>query len=122
MFSKVKDPAEKAWVAEYRERLTGFLVVRVVTGEAEILNLAVHQRVRRKGIARALFQEALKELGAGGVRSVFLEVRESNAGARAFYGGAGFEISGKRPGYYHDPEEPALLMKKKLLGQDQVPT
>jgi ribosomal-protein-alanine acetyltransferase len=122
MYGRVKEPAEKAWVAEYGDRPTGFLVVRVVTSEAEILNLAVDQRVRRKGIARALLQEALRELRNAEVRSVCLEVRESNAGAGAFYGGLGFETYAKRPGYYHNPEEGALCMRRKLLGQDQVPT
>jgi ribosomal protein S18 acetylase RimI-like enzyme len=45
-----------------------------------------------------------------------MEVRESNAGAIAFYQKQGFSKSGRRPGYYRDPVEAAILMEKKLTG------
>jgi [ribosomal protein S18]-alanine N-acetyltransferase len=119
---KLWGPGERAWVIESGARIEGFLVVRIVLDEAEILNIAVDQLARRKGRATALLQESLKELGRAGVQRVFLEVRESNAAATAFYTKLGFEMFGKRPGYYRDPEEGALCMKKRLTGQNQVPT
>jgi ribosomal-protein-alanine N-acetyltransferase len=47
-----------------------------------------------------------------GVRRVFLEVRESNGGARAFYSGLGFAQQGRRRKYYQDPVEDALLLSR----------
>jgi ribosomal protein S18 acetylase RimI-like enzyme len=47
---------------------------------------------------------------------VFLEVRESNAPAIAFYLKYGLAKSGRRPGYYRDPAEAAIVMEKKLTG------
>ncbi|GAC1627409.1 MAG: ribosomal protein S18-alanine N-acetyltransferase [Candidatus Acidiferrum sp.] len=119
---KLGAPGEWAWVIESEGRIEGYLVVRMVMDEAEILNLAVEQTERRQGRGTALLQESLTELEKSGVRQVFLEVRESNAPAIAFYSKHGFEMFGKRSGYYRDPEEAALCMKKKLMGQDQVPT
>jgi ribosomal-protein-alanine N-acetyltransferase len=121
-FEKVSGSGERAWVIESGGWIEGFLVIRIVVDEAEILNIAVDQLARRKGRATALLQESLTELGKARVQRVFLEVRESNAAALAFYTKLGFEMFGKRPGYYRDPEEAALCMKKKLTGRDRVPT
>jgi [ribosomal protein S18]-alanine N-acetyltransferase len=119
---KPAGPGERAWVIESGGRIEGFLVVRIVVDEAEILNMAVDQSARRTGRATALLQESFRAWGKAGVQQVFLEVRESNAAAIAFYTKLGFEIFGKRPGYYRDPDEAALCMKTRLTVQHQVPT
>ena len=75
--------------------------------EAEILNLAVAPAWRRRGVGRALIG-AIWESLAG---DVYLEVRESNEGARRFYETLGFQAVGLRPEYYHDPLETAIVMK-----------
>jgi ribosomal protein S18 acetylase RimI-like enzyme len=82
--------------------------------EAEILDLAVPIRYRRKGYARSLMTDFLGMASEHGVRDVFLEVRESNGAARALYCQLGFELSGRRPNYYRDPAEAALLLHLKL--------
>ncbi len=46
-----------------------------------------------------------------GIRKIFLEVRESNAAALVLYKNLGFEITGRRPNYYRDPTESALLLQ-----------
>jgi ribosomal-protein-alanine N-acetyltransferase len=89
-------------------RLAGFLVARqVAPGEREILNLAVDPAERRSGIARALLSEAL----ARAQGAWFLEVRASNAAAIRLYESAGFEIAGRRSGYYREPAEEAIVMR-----------
>jgi ribosomal-protein-alanine acetyltransferase len=94
-------------VAIVSERVAGFLTVReTAPGEREILNLAVAPGQRRHGIARRLLQEAMRVGGAW-----YLEVRESNAAAIGLYASAGFKVAGRRPGYYHDPEEAAIVMR-----------
>jgi ribosomal-protein-alanine N-acetyltransferase len=59
-------------------------------------------------------QTALEAAIAGGVRRVFLEVRESNAGARSFYARLEFAEAGRRRNYYRDPMEDALLLSRTL--------
>jgi [ribosomal protein S18]-alanine N-acetyltransferase len=104
----------RVWVDEEGGDLTGVVAMRVVAGEAEILNLAVGAGWRKRGIGRRLMAAALQEAMASGARRVFLEVRESNAGARAFYAGLGFSQDGRRRNYYRDPPEDALLLARSV--------
>jgi len=96
---------------------TGFIFGRVVVDEGEILNLAVRQAYRRSGEGTALVRRLLGIFAEKGVRRVFLEVRESNRAATAFYERLGFRESGRRKDYYRDPVEAALLLS---LEMDQV--
>ena len=102
--------------SETSGELSGFLFGRRIGDEAEILNLAIVPLGRRQGEGGALLSAALEEFRRRGVSRVFLEVRESNAAAIAFYLKYGFAKSGRRPGYYRDPAEAALVMEKKLTG------
>lgn len=78
----------------------GFILIRAVADEAEILTLAVMPDRRRAGIATLLLDESRRMLRAGGTRRLFLEVAEDNAPARSLYASYGFAVSGRRPGYY----------------------
>jgi [ribosomal protein S18]-alanine N-acetyltransferase len=99
---------QEFWVAVAGARIHGFLVARkLVEGEWELLNMAVAVESRHRGVGRALLEKLLST-AAG---SVFLEVRESNSGARKFYESMGFSEIGKRPGYYRYPSETAVVMK-----------
>ena len=105
-----------ALVGEDGRKVSGFIVGRQVGEEAEILNLAVTVANRRKGEGRALLKRALEEFRTRQVSRVFLEVRESNEAGIAFYVRHGFFKTGKRASYYHDPEETAIVMERKLGG------
>ena len=112
-------PGAARWrVADYLEqdfrvaiegnRVVGFLVARTLAAdEREILNLAVAPDFRRKGVARALLDNAFQ----GFRGAVFLEVRESNEVAQEFYKSLGFKEVSKRDGYYGLPPESAIVMK-----------
>ncbi len=105
-----------ALVSERAGQVTGFFIGREAANEAEVLNLAVKPKYRRQGDGGALVLAALEEMRSRGVQSVFLEVRESNLGAIAFYESFGFSKIGRRKVYYRDPEEAAITMEKKLTG------
>jgi ribosomal-protein-alanine acetyltransferase len=95
-------------VAVCNGRVAGFLTTRpLAAGECEILNLAVAPEFRRRGIARSLW----KAFAGSSSSSVFLEVRESNEGARKLYLSLGFQEVGRRPDYYGTPLEAAIVMK-----------
>jgi len=104
-------PGVAAFVSERSDAISGIVVGRQVLDEAEILNLAVRQGARRQGEGRALVRRALQEFTERQVSRVFLEVRESNAGAIGFYGELGFVAVGKRKDYYRDPIEAATVME-----------
>jgi len=105
-----------ALVSENDGKVSGFIIGRQAGEEAEILNLAVIPAKRRKGQGGALLKAATTEFRARQVSRVFLEVRESNEVGIAFYEKHGFSKTGRRAGYYHDPEEPANVMERKLGG------
>ena len=95
-------------VAEREDTVAGFVVARQVgQDEWEILNLAVAPGARRQGIGRRLLSDIL----AGRPGEFFLEVRESNQGARRFYARLGFQEMTKRLQYYSNPDESAIVMK-----------
>lgn len=98
------------WVAENDGRVAGFLAVRKLTDEMEILNLAIALASRRRGIAGQLLRTAMKWAAAEGIAKIYLEVRASNAPAKAFYQSYGFLATGTRLNYYSDPPDDALLL------------
>ena len=100
--------------SEAAAKVTGFLIGRERAKEAEVLNLAVAPGNRRSGVGGALLNAAGEEFRTRGATRLFLEVRESNATAIAFYEKHGFFRSGRREGYYRDPIEAAVVMEKKL--------
>jgi ribosomal-protein-alanine N-acetyltransferase len=98
-------------------QLAGFIMSRMIAGEAEILSVAVAFARRRKGLAGQLLNLHLRALAALGTRTVFLEVDEDNAPAMQLYRRAGFEAVSRREGYYPDQDgknAAALVLRCKL--------
>jgi ribosomal-protein-alanine N-acetyltransferase len=95
-------------------RICGLVHARVVAGEAELLNLVVAFGARRRGIATALLSAALDRVKRAGAKAIWLEVRESNREAIAFYQAHAFEQRSRRPNYYRDPTEDALVFSLGL--------
>ena len=113
-YERLLEESQQAWLLEQGKLLHGFLVARILSPDMEIMNLVVLVQWRRKGIAAALLAEAEAEARTKKVTRIFLEVRESNAGAIAFYEGRGFKKMSRRIGYYQDPPEAAILMEKEI--------
>lgn len=92
------------------KKIVGFIASRLVSDELHINNVAVREGYRRLGIARELIETALDEAARMGARISFLEVRAGNEPAQALYRRCGFRVTGRRPGYYAQPPEDALVM------------
>ena len=111
-----------AVMAHYRNALgkripAGFILYRLVGDEAEILSVAVTPACSRRGIGKALIEEALRHLYREGARSIHLEVEDSNVAAIGLYRGVEFRESGRRAGYYTQGRETpggALVMLRQL--------
>ena len=99
-------------VAETGETITGYVVAIDAADEGEILNLAVAPGGRRTGLGRALVEAVLAALADRGAEHVYLEVRESNAPARALYATHGFKEAGRRKAYYRRPVEDAIVLRR----------
>ena len=103
-----------------RRGIVGYLCLWEIGHEIHITNLAVHPEWRRRAVARQLLGAALAEGVARGVTLAFLEVRPSNTRALALYESLGFQVIGRRNGYYFDTGEDALVMEARL-GGDATP-
>lgn len=108
-------PGAVALVSEDGDGLRGYVLGRVVVDQAEILSLAVVAGHRRRGLGRELLGGALALMVERGARSAWLEVRVSNDAARAMYESAGFVAAGRRPDYYRQPLEDALILRRELV-------
>ncbi|QYK43477.1 MAG: GNAT family N-acetyltransferase [Paracoccaceae bacterium] len=97
----------------------GFLIGRVLAGEAELLTLAVEPAAQGRGIGGRLVARFVERAAALGAVRAFLEVAADNAAARAAYVRAGFAQAGRRRGYYAMPGRAAvdaLVMARDLPG------
>jgi ribosomal-protein-alanine N-acetyltransferase len=95
----------------------GFVLVRAVADEAEILTIAVTPSHRKRGVGRMLMDHAFRSFYRDRIASVFLEVDEGNPSALALYRRLGFVKVGERKGYYAGGSTPgatALVMKAEL--------
>lgn len=96
------------------EKVAGFLILSAVLDEAEILEVAVSEDLRRNGIGSELMDEVFVWCAENGISHIFLEVRESNSPARAYYKKYGFVENGVRKNYYSHPVENAVLMSREF--------
>jgi ribosomal-protein-alanine N-acetyltransferase len=99
-------------------RPVGFIVSRIVAGEAEILSVAVARAHQGRGLARRLLDLHLRRLAGLGVRTVFLEVEDDNVPARRLYARSAFREVGRRDGYY--PRRAAAAGAALVLRRDLV--
>ena len=103
-------------VAEVAGTVNGFLVARGLDGDWEIENIVVSQDLRRKGLGTELMRGFLSHAclchpTGTAVKTVHLEVRESNLAAQELYKTLGFANIGRRKSYYSGPPEDAILLK-----------
>ena len=98
-------------VALEGDTVVGYVGSQTVLQEADMMNIAVADSHRRRGIARMLVEELIRQLDA---YQLTLEVRASNAGAIALYDSLGFTQVGLRKNYYRNPREDALILRKEF--------
>jgi [ribosomal protein S18]-alanine N-acetyltransferase len=114
------NPASRCWVVEADGKIVAMLVAWLLVDEAHIATIATHPDYRRQGIAKKLMIHALSYMAKEGAVSSFLEVRESNIAALEMYRKFGFEVSGRRRGYYKDNQEDAILMTLEGLNVEKL--
>ena len=100
-------------VAVDGERVAGYVGSQSVLGESDMMNVAVHPDYRRRRIAETLIERLVADLGKLGNHCLSLEVRSSNEPAIRLYEKLGFSQVGRRPKYYRNPREDALILRKE---------
>lgn len=103
------------WILTVGGEFAGYICFWLFAGEIHLMNLAIHPEKRGKGYAGYLLSKMAEKGAAEGVRKVWLEVRPSNLRARALYRRMGFREVGRRPAYYGDTGEDAIIMAMSLF-------
>lgn len=93
--------------------VVGYVGSQSVLDEADMMNIAVSPEARRRGVAQELVQRLVAGLKLRQVQCLALEVRASNEAAKALYAKLGFAQVGRRPNYYRNPKEDALILRKE---------
>ena len=98
---------------------SGYLLLRIVVDEAEVLDLGVAPAARRQGLGRALLDAAHHHVARAGAAKMFPEVAEDNRPAQGLYASLGYIETGRRAGYYLRPDGrrvDALTLARQLAG------
>lgn len=111
--SELSNPLSLWLVALDGARVAGYVGSQSVEGEADMMNVAVHQDFRRRGVGQALVNALVEKLEKRGVHSLTLEVRISNESAIGLYEKLGFAQVGLRNNYYRHPKEDAYILRKE---------
>lgn len=110
---ELTNPLSSWFVALENSRVVGYIGSQAVMDEADIMNVAVDPAYRRMGIAQGLLDTLICALREKGVCCLFLEVRVSNESAINLYAKNAFLQVGRRPNYYRNPKEDALILRKE---------
>ena len=96
------------------EELCGYIILIFTADEAELARIATVPKYRKQGIGAKIMEKACELCEKGDIKEFFLEVREQNEAAQRLYKKFGFAVCGKRKGYYNNPTDNAVLMKKEM--------
>lgn len=111
--SELENPLSLWLVAVEGEQVVGYVGSQTVLDETDMMNIAVSQDFRRRGVARALIEALVEKLREKGSRCLTLEVRISNISALRLYEYMGFTQVGLRKNYYRNPKEDACILRKE---------
>jgi len=110
-----ENPAARCWVTVVDGRVAAMLVLWIIVDEAHIATIATHPHFRRRGFAKLILIKALASAREEGAKKALLEVRARHAVAQKIYCDIGFAEVGRRPMYYRDNGEDAVLMTLENL-------
>jgi ribosomal-protein-alanine N-acetyltransferase len=102
-------------VAENNERVVGFMIYELHKNRLHILNFAVHDEMRRRGIGSQMIRKLIGKLSPQRRSRIMLEVRETNLGAQLFFRDVGFRAISLLRDFYEDTTEDAYLMQFRYV-------
>jgi ribosomal-protein-alanine N-acetyltransferase len=118
----VEDVTETpAATASAKHNILAFLVACRVEKEWELENMVVSEGSRQRGVGSRLLSDFIELARTEIANTIFLEVRQSNQSARAFYKKIGFVEFGSRKSYYSNPPEDAVLYRLSLSHNETAP-
>jgi [ribosomal protein S18]-alanine N-acetyltransferase len=110
------------WALTAEKTLLGYICFWMFDDEIQLVNIAVHPQKRGNGLGQQLLSNLIEMSSSKGIRNIWLEVRPSNFIARSLYQKMGFLEIGRRPKYYSDSNEDAIIMNLEVLHKKQYLT
>ena len=109
-------PYDESWVLTgSRGEVCGYINLRFLGDEGELMRIAVAPGLRGQGLSRRLMDRMVSSAREKGARDLTLEVRSGNETAINLYKAYGFKREAVRRGYYRDPKEDAWIMWLRSL-------
>ncbi len=102
-------------VAQYHQRVVGFKIYELHKNRLHILNFAVHDQVRRRGIGSQMIRKLVSKLSPQRRNRIMLEIRETNLSAQLFFRDLGFRAISLLRDFYEDTTEDAYLMQYRYV-------
>ncbi len=102
-------------VAEHHERVVGFMIYELHKNRLHIMNFAVGDQVRRRGIGTQMVRKLVGKLSPQRRSRILLEIRETNLGAQLFFRDLGFRAISLLRDFYEDTTEDAYLMQYRYV-------
>ena len=93
-------------------KLLGLCSAWLIADELYITSIAVHPTHQRQGIGKSLMTDLIKRSTSFRINNIYLEVKDTNLPAKAFYKSMGFKILGNRSNFYKDGSDAILLTKQ----------
>ena len=112
--AETKNPFSRFWGLTGHGILHGYICFWLCDRAYELMNIAVHPEARKKGLGKQLLRRMFQQGISEGVKTIWLEVRPSNLVARSLYRRGGFKEIARRPRYYRDSNEDAIIMTCEL--------
>lgn len=109
MYQDLQNPSFTYYLLEDKE-IIGYIAFSHVIDTMDIIAISIRQAYRMRGYASLLLTEVISYAKQNNITSILLEVRESNSSAIHLYQQHGFQQLSRRPHYYHNPDETALLL------------
>lgn len=117
ILSSIRQPCTYVWVVQdlQLQKIVAYAVLYLAGDEGDVANIAVLPSYRNRGIGGTLFDAMLDQARNEQVKTMYLEVRQSNDAAICLYRSREFVEIGKRKNYYKHPREDAICMAKTVL-------
>ena len=116
--SEIENPISHFWALIMGKLLSGYICFWMFDREIQLISVAIHPHDRGKGLGHYLLKEMIETGISKGMQQIWLEVRPSNLVAKELYESLGFQEAYRRPRYYPDTHEDAIVMGLNLSKQD----
>ena len=118
LMSEIENPISHFWALIMGKLLSGYICFWMFDREIQLMSVAIHPHDRGKGLGHYLLKEMIETGISKGIQQIWLEVRPSNLVAKELYERLGFEEAYRRPRYYPDTHEDAIVMGLNLSKQE----